>query len=155
MSEAKDSALLLQCPHMCDQRLDLVVAQLVFEGFHLFLPVFFQPFLDRSEHLVVFQSSLVLRISLVFDAGHLAGLGLAFAVLAMAGGTMLGPVGLDVRGPGWSGEENQCCSEEKQFFHDIKVVEFYEKTNGDASHSLESNASPDGRQPRPASSRLF
>src|SRR4029453_2258397 len=100
---------------MGEQRLDLVITQLVLEGLHFLFAVFLQAVLDRSEHLVVFQTRLVLRVGLVFDSSHLASLGLAFAVLAVAGDTMFGPVGLDVCRPSWPGKErgNQRCNEEK------------------------------------------
>src|SRR4030095_9794164 len=119
MSKTKDRVLLLKRSHMGDQCLDFVVTQLVLEGLHLLLAVFLQAVLDRSEHLVVFQARLVLRVRLVLDARHASGLGLALTVLAVAGGTMFGPVGRGIRGPGGASEDkrNQSCTEEKQFFH--------------------------------------
>src|SRR5438093_12848658 len=81
--EKTERPLLLKRPHVGDERLDLIVVQLVLEGLHLLLRPILQAFFDRGEHFIVLQASLVLRVGLVLDTRHAAGFGLALAVLAM------------------------------------------------------------------------
>jgi hypothetical protein len=74
------------------------------KGFIFSLPSSFKPSLIASEHLVVRSNLPGTARRSGLDSGHAARLGLAFAVLAVAGGTMFGPVGLDVCRHGRAGE---------------------------------------------------
>lgn len=108
---------------MGDQCLNLVVTQLVFERLHLVFRTILQAVFNRGEHFVIRQTSLVLGVGLILDPGHLASLRLALAVLAVAGRTIFGPVGLDVSGHQGACEDkrNRQCSEEECFIHRVDV----------------------------------
>jgi hypothetical protein len=116
------NCLLLKAADVSNERLNLIVRK-TFGWLHLDFLAVLNSFLDRLEHFVVLQTGLVLRVGLVLDSSRLPGFGLAFAVLAVAGGTLLVPVGLDVGGPRGNCDEreNQRCNEEKYIFHGVKV----------------------------------
>src|ERR1017187_6253827 len=93
-------SLLLERPHVSDERLDVVVRHALgrlHEGLAVFV---FQTFLDGLDRRVILQIGLHLGVGIILHAKFLAHLGLSLAVRAVAFGAVAFVVGFGVRRAG-------------------------------------------------------
>src|SRR5581483_990471 len=112
--------LLAQTADVSDQRLDVVVAQLVAKGLHLLLAAgILETVFDLGHRLLVTERFLIRGVGHVLHAGHAAGLGSALAVGPMAGGAICFPIFHRISGANRRRKNEQASQDKSGSFHRI------------------------------------